>query len=60
MQRTVFTVILGLGLAGFFALAMGGMRAEPRDEAPPTATRGHGAHPCRAIPDGQRGRGRER
>ena len=35
MQRTVFTVILGLGLAGFFALAMGGMRAEPREDTPP-------------------------
>ena len=40
MRRTVFTVILGLGLAGFFALAMGGMRAEPRDEAPPTPPAG--------------------
>ena len=27
MQRTVFTVILGLGLAGFFALAMSGCQA---------------------------------
>ena len=35
MQRTVFTVLLGLGLAGFFALAMSGTWAEPRDEAPP-------------------------
>ena len=40
MQRTVFTVILGLGLAGLFALAMGGIRAEPRDETPPTPPAG--------------------
>ena len=40
MQRTVFTVILGLGLAALFALAMGGIRAEPRDETPPPAPEG--------------------
>ena len=35
MQRTVFTVILGLGLAALFALAMSGIRAEPREDTPP-------------------------
>lgn len=40
MQRTVFTVILGLGLAALFALAMSGIRAEPRDETPPPAPEG--------------------
>ena len=40
MQRTVFTVILGLGLAVLFALAMGGMRAEPLDDTPPPPPEG--------------------
>ena len=31
---------LGVCLAGLFALAMGGMRAEPRDETPPTPPEG--------------------
>ena len=35
MQRTVFTVILGLGLAALFALAIGGTQAEPLDDPPP-------------------------
>ena len=40
MQRTVFTVILGLGLAGFFALAMSGTWAEPREDTPPPPPEG--------------------
>ena len=41
MQRTVFTVILGLGLAALFALAMGDIRVdEPRYERPPPAPEG--------------------
>ena len=40
MQRTVFTVILGLGLAALFTLAMGGIRAEPRDDTPPPPPEG--------------------
>ena len=38
--KELFTVILGLGLAALFTLAMGGIRAEPRDETPPPAPEG--------------------